>query len=84
MGIKLVIEDPESCIETMRELKRAGLLKDIPNEIMLDEDMFPVEIPVDVGKVLKKIENPVIRKVFGKQMDTAISMAIVSLTGTPA
>ena len=84
MGIKLVIEDPESCIEAMRVLKRAKLLKDIPNEIILDEDMFPMEAPIDIVKVVEKIENPVIKKVFGKQIENALSAAMVSLTRTPA
>ena len=84
MGIKLRIEDPASFVELMREMKRAGLLKDIPNEIILDEGIFPLDVPIDISKVLEIAGNPVIRKVFGKKMDTALSMAVLSLIGTQA
>lgn len=84
MGIKLRIEDPASFVELMREMKRAGLLKDIPNEIILDEGIFPLDVPLDISKVLDIVANPVIRKVFGKKMDTTLSTAVLSLIGTQA
>ena len=84
MNIKLRIEDPVSCIELMREMKRIGLLRDISNEIVLRTDQFPMDIPIDAEKLLEMVNNPVIKKVFGKKMDTVLTTQVASIVGAQA
>lgn len=79
MGIKLRIEDAGSFAQVMRELKRNGLLRDIPDEIILEADAFPMDIPLDLGKILEAAGNPVIRKAFGKKMNTVLTSYVAAI-----
>lgn len=86
MGIKLRIEDPASFVRLMRSLKKADMIKDIPNEFILDEDLFPMDFPLNADEIAQKIEdmNPAIRKVFGSKIKTALSALIAPIIGTQA
>lgn len=79
MGVMLRIEDAGSFIKLMRELKGSGLLRDIPNEITLDAGAFPMDIPLETEKMLEAAGNPVIRKAFGKKMNTVLTSYVAAI-----
>lgn len=70
MNVKLRIEDKLSMIELVSKLKKAGLLKE---EISLNGTDYPMDIPLDVDKLLSLTTNPIVGKVFGRKMETTLT-----------
>ena len=76
MNIQLRIESADNFVVLLKELKKRGWLAEIGNEIRLDEDSFPMDIQLDISKLLDVIEKPVVRKVFGKTIDSTLTAQI--------
>jgi len=55
----------------LTEAKRLDLLKgvDLSN---LSEDKFPIRIPVKMDAVFKVASNPIVRKAFGKKIESVV------------
>ena len=72
VNVNLRFNDIQSFVGTLRELKNRGLLSQLPNDIILDEDMFPMDIPLDVTNLVNLASNPMVRRAFGKKMDDTL------------
>lgn len=81
MGVKLRIENQNDFIDLLRNLKRCGLLKDFPDRITLTTNPFPMDIPLDLGKLPEILGNPIVRKAFGKKMDTTLTAYASAMIG---
>ena len=72
MDIKLRIENAESFVKLLVLMKANGLLKGMPNDVSFDDEMFPLDLALNVEKLIGMIGNPVVRKIFGKRIDTTL------------
>ena len=72
MDIKLRIENAESFEKLLVLLKANGLLKDMPNDVSFNDELFPLDLALNVEKLIGMIGNPVVRKIFGKRIDTTL------------
>lgn len=71
MNITLKINDRESWLELYREMRECGLLTNVMAEdVIFCEEMFPIEIPVDVESLMKLVRNPMVRPFRKKMNDT--------------
>ena len=76
MNVTLKINDRESWLELYWELKKCGLLTNVTVEdITFGEDAFPMEIPMDVGNLLKMVGSPMV-KPFKKKMNESLERAL--------
>ena len=78
--IYLEIGDLESLMSFMAEAKRrTGLMKDVSLEKMrqtLSGKDFPMRIPVNLDGVLDLAGNPILKKMFCKNIDQYLTAAI--------
>lgn len=76
MNVTLKINDRESWLELYWELKECGLLTNVTVEdIAFGEDAFPMEIPMDVGNLVKLVSNPIV-KPFKKKMNESLERTL--------
>ena len=80
MNVVLRIEDKRSMIDLVNKLKGARLLGEI--NVPLNDLEFPVDIPLDVEKLLELVSNPVVGKIFGKKMETTFTANLVRILET--
>lgn len=81
MQVNLRFNDISSFVDTLRELKVHGLLSSLPNDIILDEDMFPMDIPLDITNLINLASNPVVKKAFGKKINETLMTHITRFIG---
>ena len=55
----------------LTEAKKLGMLKDVDIK-NLSEDKFPIRIPVKMDAVFKAAGNPIVRKAFGKKIESVV------------
>lgn len=71
--VYLTIGDKQEFISFLAEAKKkTGLLKDISLEQVnysLNENDFPVSIPISLDGVLNLCGNPILKKMFGKKVE---------------
>jgi hypothetical protein len=79
MNIYIVIKTKDEYLEMLQAMQKMGYLRDLKEE-SLSESCFPVELAVDLEKVLSEMKNPIV-KMFGKKIDTAIEAKLVSQFG---
>ena len=80
MGIYITIKDPASLKAFLMEAKGVGLLKDVSlNDMSFREDDFPMDFPVDIDAFLKLAGNPVVKKVFGKKIESSVKGYLVQM-----
>ena len=80
--VYLEIGNIEDLITFIESAKEVGLLKDISCDKVrniLKEKNFPVRLPIDVTQVLGVASNPVVRKIFGKQIETTTINTILKV-----
>lgn len=70
--IYLEITDRAVLDAFVKEARKAGFLKEI--RIDISEDKFPIRVPVDIDGVLKVAANPLVKKMFGKKVETSVTM----------
>ena len=70
--ICLEIASKADLVEFVEEAKKVGLLKEVDIR-SASEGRFPIRIPVNLDSILKLAGNPLIRKAFGKKIDTAVT-----------
>ena len=78
--IYLEITDKASLIAFIAEAKKTGLLKDLSIQGVdryLPEERFPVRVPIDICSIIKLAENPVIKKLFSKKIDTTFMSYLI-------
>lgn len=80
MNIYIVIKTKDEYLEMLQAMQKMGYLRDLKEE-SLSESCFPVELAVDLEKVLSGMKNPIVNKMFGKKIDTAIEAKLVSQFG---
>ena len=71
MKIYISIEDLDSLVAFIQEAQKVGLLKDI-RKISFKESDFPMQLPVDIEAFMKLTGNPVVKKVFGKKIESTL------------
>lgn len=69
--IFLEITDKDGLESFIEEAKKVGFLKDVDIKAF-SEKQFPIRIPVNLDGFLKLIGNPVIRKTFGRKIETTV------------
>ena len=79
MNIVLRIEDKKSMVELVNSLKEAKLLN---ANIPLCNLEFPLDVPVDVTKLIEMAKNPIVGKIFGKKMETTLTANLVRIAET--
>lgn len=73
MMVKLKVDNQREWNDLYLGLKKAGLLESVTvNEITLPSNVFPLEVPIDVGALLKLVQNPMVRP-FKKMIDWNLS-----------
>ena len=78
MRIYISIEDFDSLNGFMQEAHKVGLLKDVSiNSTSFDEGDFPMQFPVDIEAFLKLTGNPIVKKVFGKKIETTLRSYLI-------
>ena len=81
MGIKLKIESKREWLELYWDLWKAGLLKDgSVNDINLESDLFPIEIPVDLSGLCGLLSNPLV-KPYKKKIDMTLKENLTKVIG---
>ena len=72
-------------IEFIEGVKEVGLLKDIScdkvRSVLSNKD-FPIRIPIDLDQVFKIAENPIVRKIFGSQIEKTTIQTILKVANT--
>ena len=69
----LEIENLETLMAFIEDAKKAGFLKDIRTEQikeLFSKKVFPVRVPVDLNALLAVAGNPIVKKAFGKKIET--------------
>lgn len=73
MKIYISIEDLASLECFIEEAQKVGLLKGVnANELTFNESDFPMRLPVDIDAFLKLTGNPIVKKVFGKKIESTL------------
>lgn len=75
LGMYLTINSLEDLVNFIVELKRIGLLKEIKSDDILNSfgtKRFPIQIPMNVKGILNLFGNPIVKGVFGKQIDSKV------------
>jgi hypothetical protein len=81
MGIKLKIESKREWLELYWDLWKAGLLKNVSvNDINLDADRFPIEIPIDISGLCDLLSNPMV-KPYRKKIDATLHENLAKVIG---
>ena len=81
MGIKLKIESKREWLELYWDLWKAGLLKNVSvNDINLDADRFPIEIPIDISGLCDLLSNPMV-KPYRKKIDATLHENLTKVIG---
>ena len=76
MNIMLRINDRESWLELYWELKKCGMLTDVTvKDVTFGEDSFPMDIPIDAGKLLDLVRNPMM-KPFRKKVNETLEKTL--------
>ena len=79
MGIKLTIESKEAALNLCEILWKGGLLREVSaSDIFLEDDAFPLEIPLEVEKLGKLLGNPLI-KPYKRKIDTTLKENLVKV-----
>lgn len=74
----LEFTEKRDLIAFLFEVKKAGMLKDLKIEDLSDVE-FPVRIPIKMDGILKIAENPIIRKAFGKKIESVMLSCIEAM-----
>ena len=81
MGIKLKIESKEDWLELYRDLGKVGLMKGVSDkDINLSEEIFPIEVPLEIGKLVELLGNPMV-KPFRKKIDATLHENLAKVIG---
>ena len=83
--IYLEIRDLDSLMAFIDEAHRKGFLSQIETKdirLGLREKSFPVRVPIDLDAVLRLAANPIVKKMFGKIMETTTMRYIRSAMET--
>jgi len=81
MGVKLKIESKREWLELYWDLWKAGLLKNVSvNDINLDADRFPIEIPIDISGLFDLLSNPMV-KPYRKKIDATLHENLAKVIG---
>lgn len=73
MKIYISIEDLDSLKDFIKEAQRTGFMKEVRiNKLSFTEDQFPLRFPIDIDAFLKLTGNPIVKKVFGKKIETTL------------
>lgn len=81
MGIKLKIESKEDWLELYRDLGKVGLMKGVSEkDINLSEEIFPIEVPLEIGKLVELLGNPMV-KPFRKKIDITLHENLAKVIG---
>jgi len=81
MGVKLKIESKREWLELYWDLWKAGLLKNVSvNDINLDADRFPIEIPIDISGLCDLLSNPMV-KPYRKKIDATLHENLAKVIG---
>ena len=78
MGITFRIEDMESFVKILRELRKKGFIKELPSDISLDDGRFPMIFEIDTEKLLSYTDSPII-KPFNKKIDKILTKQIMKI-----
>ena len=73
--IYIEIGNLDSLVNLLAEAKKKGLLKDISIEKVeraFKDKAFPMKIPVSVDGVLDLCGKPMLRKMYGKKLETGV------------
>ena len=82
MNIYITIEDLDSLKSFVREAKKIGLLKEVPeSKIAYGKADFPVQLPIDIDAFLKLTGNPIVKKVFGKKIEGTLKSYLIGEIG---
>ena len=81
MKVSVTIEDFDSFVKLLKELKGIGMLKKVPNKFNLSEEVFPLDIPIDADKVLEIIKNPMVKAKYGKAIDDILTNQALKVLG---
>ena len=81
MGIKLKIESKEDWLELYRDLGKVGLMKGVSEkDVDLSEGIFPIEVPLEIGKLVELLGNPMV-KPFRKKIDATLHENLAKVIG---
>ena len=78
MRIYIGIEDFASLESFIEEAQKIGLLKDISiKRLPFNENDFPMQLPIDIEAFLKLTGNPIVKKVFGKKIESTLQNYLI-------
>jgi len=82
MKIYIYVEDLSSMKSFINEARKIGFMKGIDfNKISFKESDFPMRLPVDIEAFLKLTANPVVKKIFGKKIETTLENYLIKEAG---
>lgn len=84
MSVKVFIkiEDLETMENLLEEGAKRGLFKNLNVDAIRDlvkERKFPIQIPVELNDILDLAGNPIIKKIFGSKIESAVSECLLKI-----
>ena len=81
MNIGIRINNLNGFVDLLTKLKAKGMLKSVPDRFEMDEDAFPMDIPLDGDKILDILAKPVVKAKYGKDIDRILTEQVLKLLG---
>lgn len=75
-GVYLTIETPECLTKMVKRAVNAGYLRKVDLRDVIDlikTSEYPMQVPIDLDFVLRLGENAVVKHVFGRNIDQAMT-----------
>lgn len=76
MTLRIMVDDRATWLQLYDKLRDLGFLKDISREDMdLSEDLFPMELFIDIDPILALVESPMV-KLVRKKIDGTLTKTL--------